>query len=234
MPARTLSNASKGLRNGFLIAGIVGLVTCVMAWFQFEQERRIDLEDLDRRAHVLAHQISDSVLSALALPESKAKEELASDLQGYRRLIGFAVYLPDGRLLSSGKGVMEFSDVLQEPVKRALQTGDEITELLRSHDSSIHVLAYPVRDSAGQIKGVLVALHETSHLEIRASNRLMRFAFWIIIVTLLLTTLVVGTNWVVYERPLQNLADWMQRLRTGSVNESATSWPACRTPCQRK
>jgi hypothetical protein len=44
---------SKGLHMGFLIAGIVGLATIVMAWFQWHAENHIDRDDLDRRARLL-------------------------------------------------------------------------------------------------------------------------------------------------------------------------------------
>jgi trehalose 6-phosphate synthase len=220
MALRTLAGVSKGLRIGLLIAGIVGLATGAMAWLQVEQERRIDEEDMERRSHVLAHQLARDVQEALALPDAEARVALVDELQGYRRLIGFAVVRSDGRMLAMGKGVTEFIDELQRPVERALRDNTEVSEKVRSHDSFVHVLANPVRDASGTVKGVLVVLHDMAHLEDRATSRLMRFAFWILIVTLLLLTLVVATTWLVYDRPLHNLAEWMRRLRTGDAAEA--------------
>ncbi len=51
------SQFSKSLRTGVLIAGAFGIVTGAMAWFQAQNERRIDTEDVDRRARALAHQL---------------------------------------------------------------------------------------------------------------------------------------------------------------------------------
>jgi HAMP domain-containing protein len=220
MPSKTSSGGSKGFRLGLLIASVVGLVTGGMAWYQVEQERQIDLEDLNRRAHALAHQLSDTILASLSLPDAKAKENLAADVQGHSRLIGYAVFRGDGRPLTSGKDAAEFFHVLQEPVNRALNSKAEVIEQLRSGDTGIHMLAYPLHDPSGLIQGVLVVLHETSHLEARATTRLLRFVSWIFVVTLLLAILVGTATWAVYERPLQHLADWMRRLRTGNIADA--------------
>jgi trehalose 6-phosphate synthase len=209
------------MRIGLLIAGVIGLATAAMAWLQVEHERRIDEEDLERRAHALAHQISSVVQEALVLHDPEAKKALANDLEGYRRLIGFAVFRADGRLLTSGKGVTEFISVVEPSVTQALEGKHDVVTKMRTHDLSTHLLAHPLRESSGgEVKGVLVVLHDVSHLEDRANSRLMRFAFWILIVTLLLVTLVVGITWAAYDRPLQNLAEWMRRLRTGTAAEA--------------
>ncbi len=220
MSLRNLANVSKGVRLGLLIAGTVGLATAAMAWFQVQQERSIDEEDLHRRAQVLAYQISDSVRDALSRPDPEARKALANDLEGYRRLIGFAVFRGDGRMVMSGKGVTEFAAELQGPVTRALRDGNEISETIRSSGSSTHILACPLSQADGSVQGVVAVLHDTVHLEERATSRLMRFAFWILIVTLLLMTLVGAANWAIYDRPLRNLAQWMRRLRTGNAAEA--------------
>jgi trehalose 6-phosphate synthase len=214
-----LARLSKGTRIGLLIAATVGVATGIMSWVQFEYERRIDEEDLARRAHVLARQISDSVRSALTKPDPEARQALGIELDGYSRLIGFAVFRPDGRLVKAGKGVTEFLAELNAPVSRAAAGQRELYETFRSLDAVVHALAYPLVAQDGTLTGVLVVLHDTSYLEKRAASRLMRFAFWILVVTLLLVTLVVAATWSAYDRPLQNLAEWMQRLRTGNAPE---------------
>jgi trehalose 6-phosphate synthase len=217
---KSLAHATKSLRIALLIAGVVGLVTGAMAWYQVKRERRLDLDDVDRRAHVLAHQLSNAVSDALAEPDTEVGKALATRLEGYRRLIGFGVYRPDGRLVASGKAVPEFSDSLKGPVAKALRGDPEVIETTRSHGSYVHIWASRLQDPDGSVKGVLVALHDVSHLDDRANGRLVQFAFWILILSLLLMTLVVATTWTAYDRPLQNLAEWMRRLRTDNIPES--------------
>jgi trehalose 6-phosphate synthase len=216
----SLSQATKSLRISLLIAGVIGLATGAMAWYQVQRELRIDLEDVDRRAHVLAHQLSDTVRDALKGPDAEVADALGPRLEGYRRLIGFAVFRPDGRLVASGKAVTEFSDSMKSAVTQALRGEVEVIETVRSHGSYVHIWASRLQEPGGGVKGVLVALHDVSNLDDRYAARLVQFAFWILIVTLLLMTLVVAATWTAYDRPLQNLADWMRRLRTENVPES--------------
>jgi trehalose 6-phosphate synthase len=219
MTLRALGQKSKSLRIGILVASVVGLTIGAMAWYQVEQERRIDTEDMTRRAHVLAHQMSSSVAAALTHPDADAKVILG-DLDGYRRLVGYAVFRPNGVLLASGKGVKEFAAELVDPVQKAINGNTEFTETVRVHDSFLHILAYPIRADDGSANGVLVVLHDVSHLDDRATNRVIRSALWALLVTLLLMMLVVGATWISYDRPLHNLADWMRRVRTGASTEA--------------
>jgi len=220
MPPMRLSPIWKSLRMAVLIAGAVGLVTSVMALYQVERERRIDIEDVDRRAHALEHQLSFTVREALARSDAEVPRALGSRLEGYRQLIGFAVYRPDGRLVASAKAATRFTEALRDPVSRVLLGGQaEVIETQRSQGPAVRVLATRLSGEDGSIGGVLVVLHDVSYLDKRATSRFTRFAFWIVSSTLLLLVLVVGFTWVAYDRPLHNLAEWMRSLRTGNVLE---------------
>ncbi|MBI5862917.1 MAG: trehalose-6-phosphate synthase [Planctomycetes bacterium] len=210
----------RGTRIGLLIAAVVGLTTGAMAWFQVQRERRIDEEDLDRRAHATAHQMSWFARQTLALPDSEAADEIEGRLGGYRRVLGFALYRADGRVLASGAGVSEFDQEIQPQVERALKTRSDVSEAVRSRDALVHVLAYLVKDPKDSVQGVLVVLHDMEFIEQRAMERLVQFGFWVLLVTLLMVVLVAGSTWLLYERPLRHLAEWMQRVRTDDAPEA--------------
>lgn len=214
------SRVPRAARIGLLVAGAVGLATGLMAWTQVQREREINEEDLQRRAHALAHQMTWPVRLALALPDPAVATALGDRLDGYRRVIGFAVFRPDGRMIASGQGVSEFLDEMRPRVAQAIQSGEEVAEILRLRDSPIHILASCIKDAGGSVQGVLVILDDISFLEQRATARLVQFGFWVLLVTLLLVTLVVGITWTVYDRPLRSLAEWMRRLRTENAPEA--------------
>ena len=215
MDIRTITSASKSLRIGLLVAGLAGLAIGLVAWVQVEQERRIDEDDMSRRAHVLAHQVSGTVLRALSQPDpAVAAESLGVDLGGYRRLIGFAVFLPDRRLFAAGEAASEFVAELRGPVARVLTHNAEVTETVRAPDAYLHILAYPLPNPDGSARAVVVVVHDATHLEERTTSRLLRSTFWVVGMTLLLMTLIAAATWAVYDRPLKNLAEWMRRLRT--------------------
>jgi trehalose 6-phosphate synthase len=191
-----------------------------MAWTQVQRERRIDREDLDRRAHVMAHQMTWAVRHALTLPDLEAAETLGDRLNGYRRALGFAVFRPDGRMIASGQGLSEFSDELRPRVSEAIKNGSEVAESVRLRDSLLHILAYCIKDTNGSVLGVLAVVNDISYLEQRATARLVQFGFWVLLVTLLLIVLVMGATWAAYDRPLGSLAEWMRRLRTENAPEA--------------
>jgi trehalose 6-phosphate synthase len=221
MKERAAGRASKSLRMGLLIAGLVGLASGVLAWYQVEQERRIDEDDMHRRALALAHQVKGVVLKSLANPDPVAAESLAAELGGYRRLIGFCVFRPDSTLYAAGKGAAEYLAEVWRPVNEALQAEAEVTRMVRAPDGFVHILAEPLRGSDGSLRGALVVLHDATHLEERTASRLVRAAAWALGTTLLLMTLIVGVTWVMYDRPLKNLAEWMRRLRTEGESAGA-------------
>ncbi len=218
---------SRSIRLGLLIAAVIGLVTGLFAWHQIESEREIDLDDVARRSHVLAQQLSDRVTHALAMPDAQARTQLRPRLEGYRRLLGYAVFRADGTLLASGKAVAEFTDKLKDTAQQALRTGKEVTQLTRAAGMRVHAFAQTLPEE-GPPAGVLVVVHDVTYLDERVVTRLAQFAFWILIVTLLAVALVVGSTWLAYERPMHKLADWMRRLRTENVAEAPPGLPTGR------
>ena len=222
MAVRTLTPASRSLRIALLVAGLAGLATGLVAWVQVEHERRIDEDDMYRRAHALAHQVGGSVRRSLAHSDpAVAAESLSADLGGYRRLIGFAVFLPDRRLYAAGEGASEFAGELDGPVSRALDRNAEVTETIRAPDAYLHILATPLAKPDGSPAAVLVVLHDASHLVERTTDRLLRSTFWVVGMTLLLMTMILAATWAAYERPLRKLAEWMRRVRTGDEEAEA-------------
>ena len=65
MKSKPLSYLPNSLRMALLIALLVGLLIAALAWIQVEQDRGADLEEMDRRAYVIAHQMVYSIRTAL-------------------------------------------------------------------------------------------------------------------------------------------------------------------------
>ena len=160
---------------------------------------------------------------ALALPDPAARAALQPQLDGYRALLGYAVFRPDGHLVAAGDAVTDFTDRLAPAGLRAMQLGADAVRLIRFQGTPIEVVAVPLKNPGGVLQGVLVVAQDVSFIDDRATERLVQFGFWILILTLLTVTLVVGATWLTYERPLHKLADWMRRLRTENVGEAPPS-----------
>ncbi|MDS4022718.1 MAG: trehalose-6-phosphate synthase, partial [Candidatus Competibacter sp.] len=135
-------------------------------------------------------------------------------LEGYRRLIGLAVYRTDGRLVAAGKGVADFATILREAVGQTLTEGKDTVATPRAADTHLHLLVSVIRTSDGQPQGALAVLHDLVGLDERATYRQALFGFWIGFIVLSLLILTVAGAWLLYDRPLNRLAEWMRRLRT--------------------
>ncbi|MFO1421509.1 MAG: hypothetical protein U1F59_11365 [Candidatus Competibacteraceae bacterium] len=179
MTRRTSFHLPNSLRMGLLIAALVGLLIAALAWFQIERERRNDLEEMDRRAYVIAHQMAYPAQVALQLPDGEAATAFGTMLEGYRRLIGLAVYRTDGRLVAAGKGVADFATVLREAVGQTLAEGKDTVATRRTADAHLHLLVSVIRASDGQPRGALAVLHDLVGLDERATHRQALFGFWI-------------------------------------------------------
>jgi trehalose 6-phosphate synthase len=227
MERKNRPKMARSLRLGMFIAAILGLVTGLLAWHQVQTERRIDLDDVASRSHVLAQQLSGRVLTSLQLPDLEARASLEGRLDGYRLLLGYAVFRADGRLVTAGPAVAEFAEVIEAAVVEAIASKHEVIRLTRAAGARLHILAEPIPED-GPTVGVLVVAHDVSYLDDRATARFATYAFWILIVTLLAVTLVVGSTWLAYERPLSMLADWMRRLRVDDAVEAPPGLPTGR------
>ena len=220
MSSETSLRLPNALRMGLLVAGLVGLLMGVLAWFQVERERATDLDELDRRAYVLAHQMVYSIQAILKLPDKEAAAALGSTLEGYRPLIGLAVYRPDGRLIAESPDLAEFSNELKQTVLQAIKEPKDVVKTLETPTTHIHIVTSVVRTAEGQPEGVLAVVHDLTDVMERARNRRQQFALWGGVVILLLLTVVVAGAWLLYDRPLNRMAEWMRQLRTGETDES--------------
>ena len=210
---KSATRTSKAIRLAVLVSGMAGLAVGLMAWQQVKLEYRSSLDDLSRRSRVIASRLNPVTEEVLKLPDPEAAIALGPKLEGDRRLLGLAVYRANGQLLASGKALEEHRGALTAPVARAFQGGGEAVETARSEGLSLHILVLPIRDAQGAVTGALVVLHDASYLDDRMTEGLVRGAFWILVITLLLATTIAGMTWMMYERPLRKLADWMRRLR---------------------
>lgn len=219
MARDTRLSLARALRLGVFVAASIGVVTGLFAWRHAERERGIDLDDTERRARVLAQQLSGRVLETLGSGDPQAPAALAMHLDGYRRLLGYAVFDAQGNHVATGRGISEFADRLAVIAAAAHGGVAPVSSVELVGGLRLHLLAEPLT-AGGQPAGVLVVAHDLSELDARATGRLVQYGFWVVIVTLLAVTLVVGSTWLAYERPLAELADWMRRVRVENLVEA--------------
>lgn len=152
MPLDRLSQSAKTFRAAVLVAGVIGLLAGSYAWYQVGAERRIDLEDVDRRARALAHQQSVTVSSFLSGPDAEVSLLLGSRLDGFGRLLGYAVFGTDGRLLAAGKAVKDYVEKAPTIVAKVVAGAPEAMETIQSEGPPVRVFAFRVQNPTGHFE----------------------------------------------------------------------------------
>ncbi|HEY3933100.1 MAG TPA: trehalose-6-phosphate synthase [Gemmatimonadales bacterium] len=219
-PPRVRSQTSRSFRAAVIIAVAFGLGATVLKWHQTEVQKAQDVAEVDRRARDLANGLLTPVREALARHDSAAALALTPRLEGFGKVIGFAVYRSNGQLFASARAVKGLADTLPTALTEGLKGESEAVAAARWQGLPVRLFAIPVLGEGGGERGVLVVVHDVSYISDLATQRLTRSAFWILFLMLLLMMLVVATTWLVYDRQLHKLAEWMRRLRTENVPES--------------
>jgi len=211
--------SSKSLRFGVLIAMLSCIATGLVFWFQVNGAHRQGLDDLTRRAQLLGHRITPMARQALGRDDAIVAEVIGDRFDGHSRLLGMALYRPDGSRIASGQGLSEFADAAEESVKEALATKAEFSDLRRDGNGSTHVLVQPLTDENGDLTGAVVVLHDALYLEERMTRGILRGMLWSLGIAAAMFFITTGLAWTFFERPLHRLAEWMRRLRFGNTPE---------------
>lgn len=211
--------SSKSLRFGLVIATLAGIATGAVFWLQINREHRQGLDDLTRRAQLLGHRVAPTARQALEREDARAQAIIGDRLDGHLRLLGMALYRPDGKMVASGQGLAELADSVEDAVQRGLALKSEYSALHRDGGGSTHVLVQPLTDEKGDLKGAVIVLHDALYLEDRMTRGILRGMLWSGGIALTMFFITTGLVWTLFERPLHKLAEWMRRLRFGNTPE---------------
>jgi trehalose 6-phosphate synthase len=208
------------VRFGLVVAVLAAIGTGAVVWYQVHQEYRSSVEDLDRRAGVLLHRNIPPARIALALPDYQVAAAMGDRLEGHSRLLGFALFRPDGRLIASGPALSDLEPVLAPVVKQISPERLDAQAVVRNDSGTTHILARAVPGSDGRPIGVLAIMHDALYLEDRLTRGMVRGLALALSVAGVIFVMTSGLAWAIFERPMHALAEWMRSLRFGGSPES--------------
>ena len=210
----------RSVRFGLVVGILAGLGTAVTVWYQVRQEYRAGIDDLDRRAVVLVYRNMLTAKVAMKLPDDKVAAAMGDRLDGHSRLLGFALFRLNGRLLAASTAVADLEPTLV-PIVTGLRADQPVSNGIVTTDTgTTHVLASIVTDDDGNPEGAMLVLHDALYLEDRLTRGMLRGLMLVLIVSAVLFVLTSGMAWALFERPMHALAEWMRKLRFGGSAES--------------
>jgi trehalose 6-phosphate synthase len=199
-----------------LIVGVT-LVASVFSYLQVRQEERRLREETERKAAILAESLQESIEPLLDTRSSKHLQRIVERFGNRERLSGVAVYDASGRCIAITPGLA--SDYLNSPPAafEAVRTDKGFGLFQNIGDKPMHIYALPLHRD-GSLAGVLVILHDVSHISAEAAStwrlnfmRLLVQTLFITVVTMLIV------RWSI-AGPIAKTAEWMKRLRSGETS----------------
>jgi trehalose-6-phosphate synthase len=196
-----------------LILGVT-LVALGFSYFQIRQEEIRLREELELRAAVLAESLQESVEPLIEKGPSKNLQRIVERFGNRKRLSGVAIYDTDFRPLAMTPGLSDLLPRSPAAAFEAIRTDSGFSEFQTINDKPTHIYALPLHRDA-TLTGVLVLLHNASHISVQAAGTWRLDFIRLLIQTLLITAVtVLLVRWSI-AGPIAKTAEWMKKLRTG-------------------
>lgn len=212
-------SVSRSIRLGMFLAALAVAMTAYVFWLQIDHERRQGVDDLTRRAELLAHRLLPAAREALVAHDSDVARTMGDRLDGHQRLLGLVLFDANGRLIAGGRGMDDWRATLDAPASAALASAASEVAVQRGDNGTTHVLVQPVLDDDRKPIGAIAVAHDAAYLDDRSIRGVLRGATWAVAIGMGTFGLTSGLMWAIFERPLHLLAEWMRRLRFGNTPE---------------
>src|SRR3989338_6367714 len=142
-----------------LFAGLI-----LFSYLRVTRERTQLIDDLDRRARVIAKSLSVGAMRAIRNPPTPDEEDLAERLSGQGRTMGIMVCATDGKLVARSAALADFKACEDSAIQDV--TTDQKEKVLTRDEKgrTLHTLIFPLKTRSGEFSGVLAVVHEASYI----------------------------------------------------------------------
>ncbi|MBI4346903.1 MAG: hypothetical protein HY553_08620, partial [Elusimicrobia bacterium] len=195
------------------------LVVGVSTFLQSRAERARLLEDLDRRASILAESIDSGFDPAFAQRDRKKMEQLVGRFSNRGRVRAIAITSAAGELLALSPELTDDKEFVAPLAQEALRSDRPQARPLRLTGRDAHAHAHPLHSEDGAVTGALLIVQDTGYISERMRGvwqhnflRLVTHVFLLSLVTLWII------RWDILA-PVAQMAEWMKQLRAGETVE---------------
>jgi alpha,alpha-trehalose-phosphate synthase [UDP-forming] len=197
-----------------LIISVV-VVSLLFAVYQVRTEKRVQRNELTRRAEVLAESLQENIEPLFDRPLPDKSLQRIVDRFGQREhLKGIAVYNANGTVLAMTPGLSPSFQSRPATATRAALRDAGLGEFLPVGNQPMELYAVPLHRN-GQGVGTLVLAHDSSYIDNQVSNTLRSSLLTALVQTLFISGLaLILVRWTL-TGPLTRTATWLRGLRTG-------------------
>ncbi len=196
------------------------MVAAGTTYIQLTGERERLFDDLGRRASMLAASVDVAVDPAQYAADPRTANNFVRQFSRDERLSGFAICDLAGSILAGSPGLaVEFPRLL--PLAQEAARDDKaVGRVSVIGDQERYVFAVPLHSEAGVVTGAILILQDTAQIHARLSEiwlhnfvRLLAQVFLLSLVSLYIV------RWNILT-PVDQIADWMRRVRSGQHSEN--------------
>lgn len=195
---------------------VAGLVSSGFLFYQVQTEKRHLLEELEKRAVVLADTMQTSYEQNMETGSGNGFERLVSSFKSRNSFEGIAFFDATGKMLASSQNLGNFIDPMHLLVMQSLRLGRSVSKLLEENGNEKYLYASPLYLQSART-GALVLFYDTPDVGRRLTeilyNNLLRF---LVLSFLLICTTVLVVRWSITD-PLVQISDWLKEFRIGKT-----------------
>ena len=195
-----------------MIVGLfVGLV--LVSYFRVTRERAQLIDDLDRRARVIAKSLSTGAIRAIWNPPTPDEEDLAERLSGQGRTMGIMVCSPDGKLVARSAALADLK-TCEDPEVQEVITAQKENVLTRDEKGmTLHTLIFPLKTRSGKFSGVLVVVHEASYIDKRVMSAVTWTTLTLAILAIFISAFTYFLSRRSFQKSVEQVLSWMKSAR---------------------
>jgi alpha,alpha-trehalose-phosphate synthase [UDP-forming] len=201
-----------------LIISVV-VVSLLFAVYQVRTEKRLERNELSRRAETLAESLEGNIEPLFDRPLPDKSLQRIVDRFGQREhLKGIAVYNVNGAVLALTPSLPASFQTRPATATRAALRDAGVGEFLPVDNQPMQLYAMPLHRN-GTAVGTLVLAHDASYIDSQVSNMLRSSLLTALVQTLFISGLaLILVRWTL-TGPLTRTATWLRGLRTGQSGQ---------------
>ena len=193
---------------GLLFAGLV-----LFSYFRVTRERTQLIDDLDRRARVIARSLSVGAMRAIRNPPTPDEEDLAERLSGQGRTMGIMVCASDGKLVARSAALADLK-TCEDPEVQEVTTDKKEKILTRDEKGrTLHTLIFPLKTRSGDFVGTLAVIHEASYINKRVLSAVTWTTLTLAVLAIFISALTYFLSRRSFQRSVQQVLSWMKSAR---------------------
>src|SRR3989338_3221148 len=196
---------------GLLFAGLI-----LLSYFRVTRERTQLIDDLDRRARVIARSLSVGAMRAIRNPPTPDEEDLAERLSGQGRTMGIMVCAADGKLVARSAALADLK-TCEDPEVQEVTTDQKEKVLTRDEKGrTLHALIFPLKTRSGDFVGTLAVIHEASYINKRVLSAVTWTTLTLAILAIFISALTYFLSRRSFQRSVQQVLSWMKSAKEPS------------------